>query len=102
MEGRAVVIAVSIVITETEYAFSLFSTPRDIKINKSWVSRVGCRTSVVPTSVLINPQEQFEAFRYDAEEKYHVFKASEEAAKEPWDLYKNMNMQLKKTKVKEH
>ena len=73
------------------YAFSFKSEPMKIQTNASWSQRlVSLKT---PTSVLVNPDQQFDSFGYDAESKYAEL-LEEEDQGEGWALYRKFKMIL--------
>lgn len=73
------------------YAFSFKSEPMKIQTNASWSERlVSLKT---PTSVLVNPDQQFDSFGYDAESKYAEL-LEEEDQGEGWALYRKFKMIL--------
>ena len=73
------------------YAFSFKSDPMKIQTNASWSQRlVSLKT---PTSVLVNPDEQFDSFGYDAESKYAEL-LEEDDKGEGWALYRKFKMIL--------
>lgn len=56
--------------TYSGYAFSLKSSPDDIRMNKNWGSSLGCALYKTSTSVLVNPDGNFDSFGFEAQRKY--------------------------------
>lgn len=68
-DNYILVAAIDFGTTFSGYAFSFKSTPGDIKMNKSWGENLGFQSYKTPTCVLVDPNGDFVAFGYDAEQK---------------------------------
>jgi hypothetical protein len=85
-----VVVAIDFGTTFSGYAFSFKSKPTDIKTNQNWSkSLVSLKT---PTVLLVDPDRKFNAFGYEAEEKYTEL--LEDGESEGWALFRRFKMKL--------
>jgi len=77
--------------TYSGYAYSLRDDPEKIYTNKGWVTDqlISFKTS---TCVLLDPQKQFHAFGYDAENKY--VELAENDKHQGWLLFRRFKMIL--------
>lgn len=88
---RLLVAAIDFGTAYSGYAFSFKSDPMKIQTNASWSQRlVSMKT---PTSVLVDPDQKFDSFGYDAESKYAEL-LEEEGGAEGWALYRKFKMIL--------
>ena len=69
-DNYGMVAAVDFGTTFSGYAFSFKNKPKDIRMNKNWGQAQGCDSYKTPTCVLVNGANEFEAFGYEAENKY--------------------------------
>ena len=84
--------------TFSGYAFSYKTKPYDIKINKNWGANMGHASYKTPTSVLVNPKGEFEAFGFEAEQRYANLE-EEDTTPEKYALYEKFKMRLHAKKV---
>ena len=77
------VVAIDFGTTYTGFAFSKYHEDgnQNVYSNKEWGSAQGFRAIKAPTCILLNPQKEFEAFGFEAAEKYAQMQNSDEAKK---------------------
>lgn len=86
------VVAIDFGTTFSGYAFSFKSKPTEVRTNQSWSkSLVSMKT---PTVILVDKDRKFNAFGYEAEEKYTQLLEDGEA--EGWALFRRFKMTLYK------
>ena len=93
------VVAIDFGTTFSGYAFSFKDSPEDIKMNNNWGSGVGFQASKTPTCVLVNPQGDFQAFGYEAEDQYGKMVEDGTTDISQWGFYKQFKMILHQKKV---
>ncbi|XP_077997389.1 heat shock 70 kDa protein 12A-like [Glandiceps talaboti] len=56
----------------TRYAFAVNNSAGEVRINlsKEWRDSTGNNTSMIPTCILLNPNESFNSFGYEAQDVY--------------------------------
>ena len=90
------VVAIDFGTTFTGYAFSSKTKPDDFMMNKSWGAGLGRQSYKTATSVLVNPEGEFEAFGFEAEQTYANME-EDDAMK--YALYEKFKMKLHRKKV---
>ena len=93
------VVAIDFGTTFSGYAFSFKKSPEDIKINNNWGSGVGFGAFKAPTCVLVNPQGNFQAFGFEAEDQYRKMVEDANTDISQWGFYKHFKMILYHKKV---
>lgn len=79
--------------TYSGYAFSYRDEPTLVQTNQGWNDGTGDLVSMkTPTCVLLGPDKQFEAFGYEAENKYNRLAA--ENKHHGWLLFRRFKMLL--------
>ncbi|ELT96722.1 hypothetical protein CAPTEDRAFT_196633 [Capitella teleta] len=86
--------ALDIGTTFSGYAYSFKGREKDIEGCKNWGANVSVCNLKTPTAVLVNKDGKFEAFGYEAQERY---KSLEEDEVQMYSLYERFKMQLKHT-----
>uniref|UniRef100_X2B8D8 Heat shock 70 kDa protein 12A n=1 Tax=Capitella teleta TaxID=283909 RepID=X2B8D8_CAPTE len=86
--------ALDIGTTFSGYAYSFKGREKDIEGCKNWGANVSVCNHKTPTAVLVNKDGKFEAFGYEAQERY---KSLEEDELQMYSLYERFKMQLKHT-----
>ena len=87
------VVAIDFGTTYSGYSFSFKSQPNDIRMNKSWGASLGFQSYKTPTSVLVNPKGEFEAFGFEAEQQYANLE-EEDVTPEKYALFEKFKMML--------
>jgi len=80
------------------YALSFKSNPMKIQTNQGW--NAGSKMLIshkTPTCVLLNPQQQFDSFGYDAENKYANL--LEDGKHQGWMFFRRFKMILHNIQV---
>ncbi|XP_052816567.1 heat shock 70 kDa protein 12B-like isoform X2 [Mya arenaria] len=79
--------------TYSGYAFSFRNDPTKIQTNQAWNAGSEALLSLkTPTCVLLNPQKEFVAFGFEAENKY--LGLVEQGKHKPWMLFRRFKMLL--------
>jgi len=97
-EDKMVSAAIHIGTERSWYSFSFRKYPQQIFEYDSWNNNRGLVKQYTPTSILLNPETQFDSFGYDAEEKY--FNLTEENKHHGWLLFHNFATAFYKLEVK--
>ena len=92
------VVAMDFGTTFSGYAFSYKTKPYDIKLNKNWGANMGHQSYKTATSVLVNPKGEFEAFGFEAQQKYADLE-EKNVTPEKYALYEKFKMMLHGKKV---
>ena len=79
------------------FAFNQRKGEGGIHVNKAWGYDQGAATLKTPTSLLLRPDEKFDSFGYEAEEKYANFLHGEDRE---YLYFKHFKMTLHNTKVR--
>jgi len=80
------------------YAFSFKDDPMKIQTNKGWIAGSNILIShKTPSCVLVNPQQQFDSFGYDAENKYANLLEDDEH--KVWMFFQRFKMILHNSQV---
>ncbi|XP_052816570.1 heat shock 70 kDa protein 12A-like isoform X2 [Mya arenaria] len=83
--------------TYSGYAYSFNNDPRKIQTNQGWNAGTEKLISLkTPTCVLLNPQKEFAAFGYDAENKYANL--AEDNKHKEWMFFRRFKMLLHNNK----
>ena len=82
--------------TYSGYAFAM-KNKSDIQMNKNWGAEFGCTSYKTPTSVLVNPDKEFCAFGYYAQQQYAELMEKED---QRYYYYERFKMALHGTKVR--
>jgi len=90
--------AIHIGTERSRYAFSLRDNPQTIYENQEWKNKRGLAQNYTSTSILLNPEKQFDSFGCDAEEKYSNL--TEENKHYGWLLFHNFASAFYKLEVK--
>jgi len=93
-----VVAAIDFGTTYSGYATWLRDDPIKIRVNKGWIA--GSKQLIsfkTPTCVLVNPQQKFDSFGYEAENKYADLLEDEE--EQGWMFFRRFKMFLHNSKV---
>jgi len=93
-----IVAAIDFGTTYSGYAYSLKNDPTHISMNQRWIA--GSETLIshkTPTSVLVNPQKQFDSFGYDAENKF--LDLLDDGKADGWMFFRWFKMILHNSKV---
>ncbi|XP_052788704.1 heat shock 70 kDa protein 12A-like [Mya arenaria] len=92
-----VVVAIDFGTTYSGYAFSFCVDPLQIQ-TKRWMAGIaGLMSTKTPTSILLNPKGEFDAFGYDAERKYASLAVDGEH--NTWALFRRFKMILHNEKT---
>ncbi|XP_052784688.1 heat shock 70 kDa protein 12A-like [Mya arenaria] len=81
--------------TYSGYAFSFRGNPNKIQTNSTWYAGGGSSKLMslkTPTSVLLNPEGQFDSFGFEAEDKYAGL--AEDDEHHDWKLFRRFKMVL--------
>ncbi|XP_052792658.1 heat shock 70 kDa protein 12A-like [Mya arenaria] len=90
MDESLLVLAIDFGTTYSGYAFSFRSDPLRIQTNQSWSQKlVSLKT---PTVLLVDEDRKFQAFGYEAEEKYAEL--LEDCEADGWALFRRFKMSL--------
>ena len=93
-----VVVAFDFGTTFSGYAFSFRNDPLKVQTNGNWVAGSEKLMSLkTPTAVLVDPNNQFYAFGFEAENKYTSL--AEENQHNGWKLFKQFKMLLHSNEV---
>lgn len=95
-ENYLLVAAIDFGTTFSGYAFSFKSNKEGILMNKNWGAGVGFQSYKTPTCVLVNPDEEFDAFGYEAESKYGTI-YEDGRNSNGWAIFRHFKMMLHKT-----
>ncbi|XP_052819573.1 heat shock 70 kDa protein 12B-like [Mya arenaria] len=90
-----VVAAFDLGTTYSGYAFSFRDDPNKIQTNQNWYAGGGASRLVslkTPTSVLLNPNGEFDSFGFEAEDKYATLAEDDEHL--GWRLFRRFKMVL--------
>jgi len=91
--GGLVVVAFDFGTTFSGYAFSFRNDPLNVQTNGNWVAGTEKLISLkAPTCVLVDPNDKFDSFGFEAENKYT--KLAEEGTIKGWKLFKQFKMIL--------
>ncbi|XP_052819958.1 heat shock 70 kDa protein 12A-like [Mya arenaria] len=85
--------------TYSGYAYSFQDDPNKIQTNQNWYAGGGASRLVslkTPTSVLLNPDGEFDKFGFEAEDKYAIL--AEEDKHHSWRLFRRFKMVLHNNK----
>lgn len=84
--------------TYSGYALSFRDDPTRIQVNQKWISGSQSLISLkTPTCVLLNPRGEFDAFGFEAENKYVSLACDD--LHNGWRLFRNFKMVLHNNKV---
>jgi hypothetical protein len=96
VSSHLLVAAIDFGTTFSGYAFSFRDKPLEIVANNNWndESNLSLKT---PTCILLDPEEKFHSFGYEAENKYKML--FEEDEHHNWLFFRRFKMLLHKNKV---
>jgi len=96
--GGLVVVAIDFGTTFSGYAFSFRNDPLNVQTNANWIAGSEKLISLkTPTCVLVDPNNEFHSFGFEAENKYITL--AEENELPGWKLFKQFKMLLHNNKV---
>jgi len=96
--GGLVVVAFDFGTTYSGYAFSFRNDPLKVQTNGNWVAGSEKLISLkTPTCVLVDPNNQFHAFGFEAENKYTSL--AEDNKHHGWKFFKQFKMMLHSNEV---
>jgi len=96
--GGLVVVAFDFGTTFSGYAFSFRNDPLKVQTNGNWIAGSERLMSLkTPTYVLVDPNNEFHSFGFDAENKYTTL--AEENGLNGWKFFKQFKMMLHSNEV---
>ena len=99
--GGLVVVAFDFGTTFSGYAFSFRDDPLKVQTNGNWIAGSEKLISLkTPTCVLVDPNNDFHSFGFEAENKYTALAEEDELS--GWKFFKQFKMILHSNKVREH
>ena len=97
LANYVMVAAIDFGTTFSGYAFSFKNKPEEIRMNKNWGASAGFNSYKTPTCVLLDPDNKFANFGYEAQEKYASLLENDDQRYSYFDRFK---MTLHNNKVK--